>query len=340
MEGRRMTSRRRFIESSAALGSLALSPSTAFAQTTPTNVRVIFFGVASNLPVWCGIAKGFFAKQNLNVTTEITPSSVYMFQHLSAGDFDIAITAMDNVVAYDEGQGATDLKNPADFVAFMGGDNGMLTLWSRPDIRGYADLKGTTLAVDAVQTGFTFVLRRMLEIVGLNEGDYQLAAAGGTPKRFEALTTTAQYSAALLTAPFDLEADAKGCHKLGTALDIIGHYQAYTGVARRSWIAQNGDVLVRYIRGYLAALRWLYDGRNRTETIAILTKQGNVPPEIASIVYAEIIDRANGIVPNGAIDIAGVRTILELRSKYGLPKKTLKDPLKYIDESYWRRALH
>jgi ABC-type nitrate/sulfonate/bicarbonate transport system substrate-binding protein len=180
----------------------------------------------------------------------------------------------------------------------------------------------------------------MLEIVGLNEGDYQLAAAGGTPKRFEALTTTAQYSAALLTAPFDLEADAKGCHKLGTALDIIGHYQAYTGVARRSWIAQNGDVLVRYIRGYLAALRWLYDGRNRTETIAILTKQGNVPPEIASIVYAEIIDRANGIVPNGAIDIAGVRTILELRSKYGLPKKTLKDPLKYIDESYWRRALH
>ena len=335
-----MTSRRRFIESTAALGGLALSPSAAFSQAAPANVRVIYFGVASNLPVWCGIAKGFFAKQNLNVTTEITPSSVYMFQHLSSGDFDIAITAMDNVVAYDEGQGATDLKNPADFVAFMGGDSGLLTLWSRPDIRSYADLKGTTLAVDAVQTGFTFVLRRMLEIAGLNEGDYQLQAAGGTPKRFAALTTSAQYSAAILTAPFDLEADAKGCHKLGTALDIVGNYQAYTGVARRSWIAQNSDVVVRYIRGYLAALRWLYDGRNKNETIAILTKQGNIPPEVAPLVYGEIIDRTNGIVPNGAIDLRGVRTVLELRSRYGEPKKTLKDPMKYIDESYWRRALH
>ena len=335
-----MTSRRRFIESTAALGTFALSPRAAFAQTAPANVRVIFFGVASNLPVWAGIAKGFFAKQNLNVTTEITPSSVYMFQHLAAGDFDVAVTAMDNVVAYDEGQGAPEVNSPGDFVAFMGGDSGMLTLWSRPDIHSFSDLKGTTLAVDAVQTGFTFVLRRMLETVGLNEGDYQLAAAGGTPKRFAALTTTAEYSAALLTAPFDLEADAKGCHKLATALDFIGHYQAYTGVARRAWIERNGDVLVRYIRGYLAALRWLYDARNKDAAIGILTKQGNVPPEIASLCYAEILNRTNGIVPNGAIDIAGVRTILELRSKYGLPKKTLKDPMKYIDQSYWRRALH
>jgi ABC-type nitrate/sulfonate/bicarbonate transport system substrate-binding protein len=258
---------------------------------------------------------------------------------LSSGDFDIAVTAMDNVIAYDEGQGAPEVKSPGDFVAFMGGDSGMLTLWARPDIRGFADLKGTTIAVDAVQTGFTFLLRRMLETVGLNEGDYQLAAAGGTPKRFAALTTGAQYSAAILTAPFDLEADAKGCHKLATALDIVGHYQAYTGVARRSWIASNSGVLVRYIRGYLAALHWLYDGRNKAETIALLTSQGKVPPEIASLVYSEIIDRTNGIVPNGAIDLVGVRTVLDLRSRYGEPKKTLKDPLKYVDEKYYREAL-
>ncbi|MGH7714646.1 MAG: ABC transporter substrate-binding protein, partial [Vulcanimicrobiaceae bacterium] len=206
-------------------------------------------------------------------------------------------------------------------------------------IRSFADLKGTTIAVDAVQTGFTFLLRRMLETVGLNDGDYQLAAAGGTPKRFAALTSSAQYSAAILTAPFDLEADAKGCHKLATALDIVGHYQAYTGVARRAWIEHNTDVLVRYIRGYLAALRWLYDGRNKAETVAILVSQGKVPQEIASLVYEEIVDRTNGIVPNGAIDMAGVRTVLDLRSRYGEPKKTLKNPTKYVDEKYYREAL-
>lgn len=334
-----MTSRRRFIESTAALGSLALSPRAAFAQST-ANVRISYFGVAANLPIWVGIAKGFFAKQNLNVTAEITPNSIYQFAHLASGDLDIAITAMDNVVAYDEGQGAPEVQSPGDFVAFMGGDNGQLTLWARPDIHTYGDLKGTTLAVDAVQTGYTFVLRRILETVGLSEGDYKLEAAGGTPKRYAALTSSAQYSAAILAPPFDLEADAKGYHKLATALDIVGHYQAYIGVARRAWIEKNPDVLTRYIRGYLASLRWLYEERNKKETITILTKQGNIPAEVAPLTYSEVVDRENGIVPNGAIDIAGVRTILELRSKYGLPKKTLKDPLKYIDESYWRRALH
>ena len=37
--------------------------------------------------------------------------------------------------------------------------------------------------------------------------------------------------------------------------------------------------------------------------------------------------------------MAGVRTVLELRSKYGTPQKTLTDPAKYIDVSYHQKAL-
>src|SRR5208283_1650116 len=118
----------------------------------------------------------------------------------SAGDFDIAVTAMDNVVAYDEGQGAVSLPN-SDFVAFMGGDSGMLSLYSGPLIRTYTDLKGETLAVDAISTGYSFVLRKMLEFAGLGPNDYKLDAAGGTPKRYEALIA-GRYAGTLLTAPF------------------------------------------------------------------------------------------------------------------------------------------
>ena len=332
-----MSTRRHFIESSAALGGLALSsPQVARAQTQPANVRVIMFGVASNLPVWAGINKGFFLKQNLNVTAEITPSSQYMFEHLSAGDFDIAVTAMDNVVAYDEGQGAVALPN-SDFVAFMGGDSGMLALYSRPEIRTYSDLKGETLAVDAISTGYSFVLRRMLEFAGLGPNDYKLDAAGGTPKRYEALLA-GRYAATLLTAPFDLQAEANSCHRIGTATDIVGHYQAYTGVARKAWIERNSDILVRYIRGYLASLRWLYDARNKRETLELLTIETKAPAELAPQVYAEIMNREGGIVPNGGIDMAGVRTVLALRSQYGVPQKRLADPNKYIDERYYHQA--
>jgi hypothetical protein len=35
----------------------------------------------------------------------------------------------------------------------------------------------------------------------------------------------------------------------------------------------------------------------------------------------------------------GIRTVLELRSKYGMPKKTLTDPMKYVDLTYYDKAL-
>ena len=97
------------------------------------------------------------------MTLTPTPGSVYQFQHLSAGDFEIGSTALDNIVAYDEGEGEAPLPNPADFAAIMGGDSGFLQLWARPEIGSYADLRGKLLAVDAIRTGFTFVLRRMLQ---------------------------------------------------------------------------------------------------------------------------------------------------------------------------------
>jgi ABC-type nitrate/sulfonate/bicarbonate transport system substrate-binding protein len=323
----------------ASAGALALSlPTPLLAQPAPTPLRVILFGVASNLPVWTGISKGFFARQRLDVTTTVTPSSIYMFQHLSGGDFDIAVTAFDNVVAYNEGQGAAPLPNPADFVAFMGGDSGLLSLWSRPEIKTYADFKGKTLAVDALTTGYAFVLRRMLALHGIGDGDYELGAAGGTPRRYQALVSGDKYAGAILTAPFDFEAEAKGLNKLGTAIEVLGHYQAYTGVARRSWIDANSDALVRYIRGYLDALRWLYDPANRAETQALLQSNAKVPADLAPRVYAEVVNRNGGLVPDGAIDLEGARVVLSLRSEYGRPKKTLTDPNKYIDETYYRRA--
>ena len=39
-----------------------------------------------------------------------------------------------------------------------------------------------------------------------------------------------------------------------------------------------------------------------------------------------------------ALDLDGIRTVLELRSKYGAPKKTLTDPMKYVDLSYYEKA--
>jgi hypothetical protein len=50
----------------------------------------------------------------------------------------------------------------------------------------------------------------------------------------------------------------------------------------------------------------------------------------------------SGLTPEGAILMDGVRTVLDLRTRYGTGKTPLTDPNKYIDLRYYdevRRGL-
>jgi ABC-type nitrate/sulfonate/bicarbonate transport system substrate-binding protein len=312
-------------------------PRRAFAAPAPVPLRVIYFPAADVLPLWTGVAKGTYAKYGVAPVLTPTPGSVYQFAHLAAGDFDVALTAIDNVVAYDEGQGPVALPNP-DFVAFLGCDNAFLRLYARPEIGSYGDLRGKAIAVDAPTTAFAFVLRRMLESRGLHDGDYTLVPAGGTLERFQKLTTTNEFAATMLTVPFDLQAQAKGFTNLGNAADVIGHYQGIVSAARRGWLSAHEAVAEGYIRGTLDALTWLYDPANRAEAVAVLADNMKITPELAARLYPVLIDRANGLEATGAIDAQGVATVLAIRSALATPRVTLSDPSKYVDDRLYRRA--
>lgn len=327
-----MTSRRTFLGGAAA--ALAFAPRTAFAQAVP--VRVIGFFSGTTLPLWVADAKGFFTRQQLDVTLTPTPGSVYQFQHLSAGDFDIASTALDNIVAYDEGDGEAPLANPADFVAIMGGDSGFLQLWARPEIASYADLRGKLLAVDAVRTGFTFVLRAMLQKHGIAPADYTLDPVGNTGARFARMQRGTDCVAALITPPTDIAARGLGFKLLDVATDVLGPYQAGVQVARRSWLAADGPVAVRYVRAVRQATAWLYDPANRADAAALLAERSKIAVAGATALMPTLLDPKYGIERSGAIDPAGVKTVLALRSTY--TQKTLGDPLKYYDPAYFQRA--
>jgi ABC-type nitrate/sulfonate/bicarbonate transport system substrate-binding protein len=76
---------------------------------------------------------------------------------LAAGRFDIAMTAVDNIVAYREGQGEPPIGPQPEFFTFMGTDSAFLSLVSPPEFTEIQQLKGKTLAVDALTTGYAFV---------------------------------------------------------------------------------------------------------------------------------------------------------------------------------------
>lgn len=325
------TSRKSFLGVAAALAAI---PGRALAQATP--VRLIGFLSGGTLPFWIADAKGFFGRESVAVTLTPTPSSIYQFQHLSGGDFDIGTTAIDNIIAYDEGQGEAPLPNPADFIAIMGGDSGFLQLWARPEISSYANFRGKTLAVDALTTGYAFVLREMLRKKGISPDEYALEPVGNTASRFARMQRGTDCVGALLSPPVDVQARAAGFKMLDVATDVIGAYQASVVVARRAWLEKNAETAVRFIRAVRAAMGWLYDPAHRTEAIALLADRTQIAPAAAAGLVPPMLDPKYGIDRNGAINLDGVRTVLSLRSAY--TQKSLTDPLKYYDPQYFRRA--
>ena len=55
--------------------------------------------------------------------------------------------------------------------------------------------------------------------------------------------------------------------------------------------------------------------------------------------YRVLLSPSEGFQKKGPIDLEGVRTALELRTKWSESKKVLTDPAKYYDGSFHREAL-
>jgi len=303
-------------------------------------VTVNVFPGGFNWGLYVGQDKGFFARHGITVQMQGTPNSVTQMTDFSQGKFDIAMTAVDNIVAYVEGQGEAPIGPQPDFMAVMGSDSGFLSLVTSPSIKHIAELAGKTLSVDAMTTGYAFVLYEIMRRNGLDKdrGDYEIVRAGGMVQRWNALRD-GRHAATLLSAPYNIIAKNQGFTEFVKATDVIGAYQGNVAAVRRSWAQQNRSAIAAYISGYRSSIAWLYEPSNREEAIAILRRHlPQMEPEIAEASYPELLDPNNGFFRSGDIDREGLNCVLELRSRYGHPSRLLNDPAKYCDLSYVEAA--
>lgn len=301
-------------------------------------VNVIVFPGGFNLPLWAAEQQGFFARRDLAVKLHLTTSSMEQLAGLIKGQWEIGMTGFDNVVAYQEGQGEAEIDRAPDLFTFMGGDDAFLRLVVQGNIKRYSDLKGKTLTVDAMTTGFAFVLRKMLAVNGIAESDVTFERAGGVMQRWEALKA-GKHAGTLLLTPFDLLAEKVGLRVLQKASEVFPRYQGIVGATRRSWAKDNADSLKRFIRAYLDALAWLFQPANRNAAAAILVeKVPNMTPELASATCDIFLAKSGGFEQEARIDVEGIKQVLALRSEYGQPKKKLTDPGQYTDLSYYEAA--
>ena len=182
-------------------------------------------------------AQRLYAKRGLAVELIDTPNSTELRNGLAEGRYHIAHAAIDNAVAQVE-------TAKVDLFVFMGGNNGNNSLFVRPEIKSYDDIRGKTVVVDAPNTAFALLLYKMLQEKGLKKGDYKVNPVGGTDARLKAMTTDPSAVAGMLSPPQSAAGERAGLKNMGTAVSVIGPYQSDAGWVLRSWGQANGDTLV------------------------------------------------------------------------------------------------
>ncbi|HYQ97261.1 MAG TPA: ABC transporter substrate-binding protein [Candidatus Nitrosocosmicus sp.] len=271
-------------------------------------------------------ARGIFAAAGLEVGIMVTPNSTDQMRGLSLGSWQIVSTAFDNVLGWSGREGG-------EIVAIAQVAQGItLPVYVRPEIKSWEDLRGKPLAVDAVDTAYALVLRRILLAHGLEmeRGDYTLLPKGATGHRLESMIQGESF-AGVLNPPWDAKADAAGMNRFADQREILPNYPGGVFAVNRKWANDNRAILTKYMTAWDQGLRWAQDVKNRDEAIKLIADAEKMDEKNAAT-------RLRQLPSNGRLNLAGLQTVLDLRVQFGLTPPMGQDLPKYYDESFYNQT--
>ena len=294
-------------------------------------VRVNTFPTARSLPFYVGVEKGFFAKHGVKLGLEFTENSKSQREGLASGKFEVVHSAVDNAIAMIE-------VAKIDVVIVSGGDGGTNEFIVGKGIESFAGVRAKALVVDAPNTAYALQGIKVLLKQGLKvNADYKLNPVGNGTHRLEAMLKGGDNAAAIMNLPFSAQAQEAGMKSLGRVNDMLGPYQAGGAFVLRSWAKAHPEILANYLAGYIESLRWVVDKKNRTEAIALLMDKHKLSQSLAARSYDLMIEPGFGFNPDAKLSTEGFNNVLKLRQEIeGGPPP---DPAKYLDLSYYDRAL-
>ncbi len=294
-------------------------------------VRVNTFPTARSLPFFVGIEKGFFARHGVKLELEFTENSKSQREGLAGGKFEVVQAAVDNAIAMIE-------VAKIDVVIVSGGDGGTNEFIVGKGLNSFADVRGKALVVDAPNTAYALQGIKVLQQHGLKvDADYKLNPVGNGTHRLEAMMTGGDNAAAIMNLPFSAQAQEAGMKSLGRVNDMLGPYQAGGAFVLRAWARAHAQTLENYLAGYIESLRWVVDKNNRAEAIALLMDKRKLSRSLAERSYDLMIEPGFGFNPDAKLSMEGFDNVLKLRQE--IEHGPAPDPAKYLDLSYYDRAL-
>ena len=184
---------------------------------------------------------------------------------------------------------------------------------ARPEIKGFADLKGKIVAQNDIFSVAANVFRQVLRANGLKDNDYNMIGAGNDRQRLAALTT-GRIQATTFSPPTHLMALKAGMKSLGLAKDYT---RAANGVGTSlRKVKDHRDQVKRFLRMLLKADRWMKS--HPKETIELIMSEHKLDKETAAASYDLLIPTLSD---NGQIEDGYIQEIVERwRRQSGAPK--------------------
>src|SRR5262245_20636066 len=183
-----------------AVAAMAVAPG-----ATAETVTVGLVGAISSThwPIYIGLAKGYFAAEDLKLDLVFIQSSAALVQQLTGGSLDLALSTglADPIRAIDKGSPIAIVRVEIQAPPYA--------LLAKPAIKTWADLKGKTISIGGPKDITRIYLERMAGPNGLKPSDYDTVFAGATTARFSALQSGA-VDAAILLPPFNFYAESAG----------------------------------------------------------------------------------------------------------------------------------
>jgi len=243
---------------------------------------------------------------------------------MAEGRWDLTLSSADTMIARTTTDGV-------DYLLFMQAEEGLSAyLIARRDVKSIEQLRGKLLAGDPGDSNLDLIRKKILRRHSIDETEYKIDIIGSSPKRLEAFLQ-GRVAAAMLTPPASDKALAEGGVLLANAEDYVPGWPLTCGWTLRSWLLSHRELVVRFIRAWVAATDWLMMPEHREARLELIMDKENLNRAAAEEAYRKV-------VPKARINPGALKTVIELRKEMGVYQPPYSPPERFYDASYWCEA--
>ena len=320
-----MNHRRIFLVSALLYGYVATAATAAELITLRYGQNATSAGSLSSLPLAVAERKGFFIREGLNL--EVVPIP---------GGTDRIVAALDKG-EIDAGKNATPyliqavLKGSEAVAIVAQTTNLVYSLIVRPEIKSFTDLKGKLIGLSTAGDTITLSAVRLLASKGLKAADFRAKPVVGTSARFECLKS-GECAAVPMGQPEDLAAIGQGYPRLAFTYEAGADLIFNVDMARRAWGEKNKDVLVRMVRGFAAAYRFINDAKNHDEVRNLVKESLKTSDDTARQIFRPYTETDKNVLPRqGELDLPAFDRVLALMGEAGVIPTPVAPAARFVD---------